>query len=163
MFLAPILSFLKLIPWWAYAIAAVLGWGMYQRHLANASAAHFQAAQRAASDQREKALVKVVVETARRQAAVAVVAENAKVQVIRAKAAADSASAAASSLRDRLIALQADNRAAADSGSIAAGQATRLADILGRCADRYSEVAARADAAIISGNACVASYEALTH
>jgi len=159
--LSPILGVLRAIPWWAYAIAIVLAWGGYQRHLANAAAARFQAAQRAAAAEREQALAAVVAETARRLAAQQVVAQNATVRSARAQASANAASIAAAGLRDRLLALQADLSSAHPSAD-ATSQAARLAEILGRCTDRYTSVAARADAAIVAGQACVESYESLS-
>ena len=50
--LGPILSFLKLIPWWAYAIAACLAWGSYQRYQVKHVAAVYQEAQAEAAKER---------------------------------------------------------------------------------------------------------------
>jgi hypothetical protein len=160
--LKPIVSVLRAIPWWAYAIAICLAWGAWQRHRANATAAEYQHAQAEAAQQREAALAASIAETARRLAAQQEATRNADAQTLKARGNAAAAGAAADRLRAKLAAVNAD--AGASHSTAASASATgRLADILATCADRYRDVAASADRAVIAGSACVASYEALTH
>lgn len=104
--------------------------------------------------------------TWRTNQAEAVHAEVLKTQAARAAAARESA--AARSLSSELARVAARGRAAAaDPGASADSQAAAtasavLADLLGRCSQRRSELAQYADSARIAGETCQRSYEALT-
>ena len=110
--------------------------------------------------EREQALQAAINETARRLAAQAQATKEADENLNRARSAAVGAAAAADRLRVRLAAIKAD-AGASNPAAAGASQTDRLADVLGQCADRYREVAAAADRAVIAGRACEASYNAL--
>ncbi len=79
--------------------------------------------------------------------------------------AAESARAAADSLRDAAIAAAsapASDPAAADRGETAAGPGLVLADVLGRCGGRVAALAAAVDAARAAGLVCARAYDSLT-
>lgn len=82
-------------------------------------------------------------------------------QINKAKTDAASANAAVVSLRKQLADLS--NRAASSDTTLATSGATAatLGVLLGNCAERYSIMAAEADAARAAGNLCQASYDAL--
>lgn len=162
MLLAPLLGMLRAIPWWAYALAACLAWGGWQRHRAVSAAKVYQNAQIEAAKATEAALAENIRETARRLAEQTKVAQDAEHKMVRARADAGAASAAAGRLRDRLDAIRAASAPASDPAASSPSTTDRLADVLGQCADRYRTVAASADNAIIAGRACEASYQALT-
>jgi hypothetical protein len=154
--LSPILSVLRAVPWWAYAIAACLAWGGWQRHRATAAITEL-------AEVREAAMRAALVETTRRiNAQVEVIHEA---QTAKAKAQASAASAAAASVRLRQ---RADSIAASCSpGPAAAGPAASspgylLADMLGRLDSAGRELAAIADERGIAGQACERAYKSLT-
>jgi hypothetical protein len=161
MVLTPILGLLRVVPWWAWALAAALAWGGWQKHRATSIAAEFALAQQQASAEREQALAASIAETSRRLTAQQEATRRADSSLLKARGAAASAAGAADSLRARLAAIQAD-AGASHPAAAGAGQTNRLAELLGECADRYRGVASAADRAIIAGQACEASYIALT-
>jgi hypothetical protein len=159
--LAPILGFLKAVPWWAYGLAAILMWGGWQKHRATVAAKELAEQAQVIEHNKEAALTAALAETSRRltkQTKVIQDAEQAKVKAI-----GDAASAAATvdGLRSDLAAYAARGRAS-DSAASAASKTDRIADLLGRCAERYRTVAAEADRAVIAGAACEQSYLSLT-
>ena len=158
--LQPILSVLRAIPWWAYAIAACLAWGGWQRHRATSAAATYQQAQAEAAAEREQALRDSIAETERRLAAQAKATKDADEQAAKAKSSAAAAAGAAERMRQRLAAIKADSGASHPTVA-SAGTTDRLAEVLGECVDRYRAVAVAADRAVIAGRACEASYQAL--
>lgn len=160
--LSPILSVLRAIPWWFYVLAACLAWGGYQRHRANSAAKTYQRAQIEAAKATEAALAENIRETARRLAAQQKATQNAELKLAKARTDASAAGAAAQRLRDRLGAIRAAESSASNPAVAGAGTTDRLADILGECADRYREVAAAADRAVIAGRTCEAAYSSLT-
>lgn len=160
--LSPVLGVLRAIPWWAYAIAACLAWGGWQRHRANSAAAVYQQAQIEAAKRTEAALAENIRETARRLAAQQKATQDAEKQTTKARADAGVAHAAAARLRERLVAVRAAQPRTGDTAAAGAGTADRLAELLGQCADRYRAVAASADSAVIAGRACEAAYTSLT-
>ncbi len=159
--LSPVLSFLRAIPWWAYAIAACLAWGGYQRHKATSAAKVYQNAQIEAAKATEAALAENIRETARRLAEQQKATQDAELKLSKARADAGAASAAAGRLRDRLVAIRSAEPRASDPAASGTSITDRLAGVLGECADRYRTVAAIADRAIIAGRTCEASYQAL--
>ena len=160
--LSSILAFLKAIPWWAYVIAACLAWGGWQRHRATSAAKVYQQAQIEAAKRTEAALAENIRETARRLAEQLKATQDAEAKTIKARSDAAAAAGAAERLRDRLDAIRAASAPAGDSAASGAGTTDRLAEVLGQCTDRYREVAAAADRAVIAGLACEASYNTLT-
>jgi hypothetical protein len=158
--LTPILSFLKLIPIWVYIIVVCLGWGGYQRYRANSTAAEYQQAQAKAASEREKALALTIEETARRLSAQQEATNEAEKKSVKAVGDAAAARTAAARLRDKLASIDASG-GFASAPAPSASQASRVADILNRCADEYTKVAGIADRAIIAGLACEANYKAL--
>ena len=164
--LSPIFSFLKLIPWWAYAIAACLAWGGYQRYQVKRVAAEYQEAQATAATERQKALEATIAETSRRLRVQQEVIKNADVQVTAARAAAARASDAASRVLQRFVIVEALARsgdtAASGPGQAASAPSVLLRDVFGRCVTRVRQLAEYADSARIAGTACEAQYESLT-
>lgn len=157
----PALAILTRVPVWAWALVACLAWGGFQRHRALASAAELQHQQAEAAAAHSQALQATIAETERRLAAQTEVVHAAQTETAKARASASAAAAAVGQLRKRIAAAQAgasaSNPAAADRG-----QTDHLAGALGACADRYLELAATADGAVIAGRACERAYEALT-
>lgn len=159
--LAPVLSVLRAIPFWVWLLAAAIAWGGYQRWRANSEAEVYQQAQIEAAKKTEAALADNIRETARRLAAQQKATQDAELQTAKARADAGAAAGAAERLRQQLISLRAASAPAGDSTAAGAGTTDRLADVLGQCADRYRDVAAAADRAVIAGRACEAAYNAL--
>lgn len=161
MILSPLLGIARAVPIWAWALAAALAWGGWQKHRATAIAAEFAQAQQQAAAEREQALAASIAETSRRLAAQQEATRRADNSLVKARGAAASAAASADGLRARLAAIQAD-AGASHPAAAGAGQTNRLAELLGACADRHRDLAAAADRAIIAGHACEQSYSALT-
>jgi hypothetical protein len=166
MILGPIFSFLKLIPWWAYAIAIALSWGAWQRHQVKSVAAEYQQAQEKAATERQVALEATITETSRRLKAQTEVAKNADNQAVAARAAAARASDAAERVRLRFSAVEAGSRgsdsAAASASKAASAPSVLLRDVFGRCVERVRQLAEYADSARIAGQACESAYGSLT-
>lgn len=166
MILSPIFGFLKLIPWWAYAIALCLAWGGYQRYQVKRGAAVYQEAQAEAAQQRQKQLEATIAETSRRLRAQQEVAKNADNQATAARAAAARASDAAARVLQRFIATEAIARSGdtsvASAGKAASAPSVLLTDVFGRCVNRVRQLAEYADSARIAGTACEAQYQSLT-
>jgi chromosome segregation ATPase len=122
----------------------------------------YQNAQIEAAKRTEAALAENIRETARRLAEQQKATQDAEAQTTKARAAAGAAAVAADRLRERLNALRSASAPAGNSPTTGAGTTDRLADVLVQCSTQYRDVAASADAAIIAGRACEASYNALT-
>lgn len=89
--------------------------------------------------------------------------EDAAAQTEQARADAGRLAASVGVFQRTIAALTAASRGApAASAPVESGAADKLGHALSECASRYSAVAAVADDAIIRGNACSTSYDALT-
>lgn len=156
-----VLGFLGRVPILVWVIVAALGWGAFQKHRADSAASTLLRAQAEASAEREKGLQASIAETERRLAAQQEIAHEATQAASQARADADAAAGAAGRLQQRIAALQAASRAEhpAAAGS---SPADRLGDALATCADRYRDVAAAADRAVVAGKACERAYDSLT-
>lgn len=118
-------------------------------------AAYASAAASAAADN--------LIETGRRIAAQSKAANDAQVQSNRADAADRANARAADGLRIAAHTLASGCRAAgADPAASASSPADRLADVLGESVSEYRAVAKAADNAVIRGQQCSASYDALS-
>lgn len=153
------LGIMRAVPLSAWAIVAALAWGGVQHHKATRAGAALLKLQQQTADLREKALHGALLETTRRLAAQQEAADAAETLARRARADADAAGAAGQRLR--AAAAAAARAAACDPAAAASGPADRLADVLGQCVDRYRDVAAAADRAVIAGSECAARYDAL--
>lgn len=110
---------------------------------------------------REEAMHAALIETTRRLTAQQEAADAATRQARRARVDAAAAADAAGRLRAQAIELAA-SAARCDSAPAGDGAADRLARVLGESVERYREVAAAADRAIIAGSECAGRYEALS-
>lgn len=164
--IAAALSLAKGVPWWAWAVVALLAWGGWQRHLARSAADTLHAAESAAAAAQIQAAEAARTETARRLTAQEEITHAATVRAQAHARAASDARAAADRVR---IAAQsaAASAGAADPTSARDCQATTraahlLAELLGRAVDRAAVLADHADAARTAGQACERAYDSLT-
>lgn len=155
------LAFLRVIPWWLYAGAALLAWGGFQRHRATSAVNTLRVAEAKAAAEHAKGLEAQIAETQRRITKQQEIINASNSKAAKASAAAASSNAAVQRLQQRLAAIKAG--AGSSDPAAAGGSSTdRLAGALGECAERYAAVAAVADRAIIRGQTCERAYESLT-
>lgn len=140
----------------AVAIGTAGGWKV-RGWVADRQAAEVQAQIATA---REEAIHAALIETTRRLDAQQEATRNARTQAQRAKADADAARSALGGLRDAANAAAADS-ACTDAPSTGRGPADRLAHVLDQMAGEAAAMAEVLDRAIIAGQACEASYNAL--
>jgi hypothetical protein len=152
------------IPIWTWIVIAALAFGAWNKHSAKrANEARAQAELAAESARiQQRGTAASLTETTRRIEAQSKVNRNASTSTARARAAAAAAAGAAGGLRAAAIGAAASSAAACHSTLGRDSEASRLADVLVEVVDEYREVAAAADRAVIAGNACQQSYEALT-
>lgn len=160
-----ILPLLKAVPVWAWVIAAALAWGGVQHWRARSAGETLRQQQAVSAAAETQALRTSIAETERRVAAQEEVASAARYAMDRAQRDAAAARADAGRVRDAAIAYAAGAAAsgAAAVGDCKAAEATRdlFADLLGRTANRASELADLADRAQIAGRACELAYDSL--
>lgn len=156
-----LLSLAKLVPPWLWLLAAVIGWGAWQKHRAQVVAEDFHAAIVQAAGERQADLQAKLAESQRRTDAIQEKVHAADLAASAARSDADRAAVSARRLRDRLATIEADARRR-DPAASEAGETERLTHVLGSCIERYRLVAAAADAAVIAGQACESSYDALS-
>ena len=154
------------VPWWVWPLLIFLAWGGWQRHQAKSAAAKYTEAVAEAAADRETKLVADAQETARRLQVQKGISDAAQQKAKALAADVANARSAEQRLLGELAAVQANagpgNPAAAD-GSPATGSTTgMLADLLGRCVGRVRRMAEGLDASRAAGEACEASYAALT-
>lgn len=159
------LTLLRAVPVWAWALAAVLAWGGWQRHLAGQAARDLASNTAEVARLRERGLAASLSETTRRVLAQGKVAANATAKTTLAAADAGTADAATARVLDRageLAARAASCDSSATGDREAALSAVRvLADLLRRADERAGILARIADARGIAGEACQQSYEVL--
>mgnify|MGYP006935474956 CR=1 FL=1 len=154
------------VPIWAWALAAVLAWGAWQRHSATRAADALAAHKLQTEAARSEAMHSALIETTRRLSAQQEVTRAAQSRASKALQDRAAAASAADGLRQYADQLAA-RAGACDSGAADGGAAARtsglvLADMLGRLEARGRELAAALDAASTAGAACERSYDALT-
>ena len=156
----------RAVPIWAWALAAVLAWGAWQRHSATRATQALAAQQVQAEAARSEAMHAALIETTRRLSAqqeVTRAAQSRTRQAVQDRAAAASAAGSLREYADQLAARAgACDPAAADGGAAASAAGMVLADMLGRVTDASRDAAAGLDAAHSAGVACEASYESLS-
>ena len=161
-----ILAVLRFVPIWAWALAAALGWGAWQRHQATAAADRLAAERVQVEQARADAMLAALTETARRLQAQKGITDAARQRATAALVERDAAASAAGSLRERAEQLAAQC-GAAGAASAPGGEAARaagvvFADVLGRLEAHGRDAAAAADAAYSAGVACEAQHDTLT-
>ena len=161
-----LIALLRLIPIWAYALAAAVTWGGFQRYRANEVGAQLARHITETAQLREQAMHSALIETTRRLSAQQEVADHAQASTRRAQADATAAAGAAGRLRAYAASLAigagACNPAPASIGPAASAPGVVLADLLGRLEAGGRSLAEEADRRGIAGAECVGRYEALT-
>ena len=156
----------RAVPIWAWALAAALAWGAWQRHSAIQATRALADIQLQTATLREQAMHAALIETTRRLSAqqeVTRAAQSRTRQAVQDRAAAASAADGLREYADQLAAhAGACDPAAADGGAAASVAGVVLADMLGRVTDAARDAAAGLDAAHSAGVACEASYESLS-
>lgn len=158
-----LLAILRAVPIWAWALAAVIGWGALQKHRAEAAVKREETAKLEQADARATAIHGALVQQTRVVNTQNEVIHDATEQARRARTDADRAAAAERRMLERLRAAGgASTHPAAAGASAPAGETAGMhADLLGRCVSDLRRMAAIADERGIAGQACERSYDAL--
>lgn len=153
-----ILGWLRLVPLWAYAVAACIAWGGLQKHRATVAGDELRQLQQQVAAANAQALKASLDETQRRIDAQQEVITNANTANARIRADADR-------LRG-LVARHSANAASApaSAGSCAAAESATgmCAQLLGAVIERSATIAEFADRSRAAGQACEAAYGSLT-
>lgn len=163
--IAAALRVFRAVPVWAWALAALLAWGAWQKHRAAAAGAELLEQRAAIAQQREQALQASIEKGAQRVADQQEITRHANQAAAAAQGDAARARAAAARVRAQAAADAARARAADPASrqqcEAAAAAAVLYADLLGRAVDRNVELADFADRASIAGEACQRAYDTL--
>jgi hypothetical protein len=161
-----ILPLLRVVPVWAWAVAAAIGWGAWQRYSATRATQAVETQKLQIEAARSEAMHAALIETTRRLSAqqeVTRAAQSRTRQAVQDRAAAASAADGLREYADQLAARAgACDPAVADGSAPASAAGVVLADMLGRVEAAGRDAAAGLDAARSAGVACERSYEALT-
>lgn len=155
-------GFLRVVPLWAWAIAALVAYGAFQRASARHVRAEFNQATAAAAAERAASAAEATIETERRKQEVRNAVNAGKVREAQLQAAVAGAVGAREQLQQQLAALEAE-RCARDPGPAAGSAAASApADLrayvhrrLEEAADGVAEFAERANSA---GQTCVDAW-----
>lgn len=148
------------VPLVVWLVLALLIWGLYNQHerrMATATLVTQQAAAAAATASKvaaDKAETARIADT-QKEAINELLAHQAT------DAAAIARSADAARRLQRQLAADAARRRTNDPASIGTGQADRLTVVFGQCVERYRAVAASAASAVLAGQLCERSYDAV--
>lgn len=162
-----ILGALARVPWWGWAIAALLAWGGWKAWRLQSVSATFTAAKSSAALERAEAVATKQREVNGQLKAIKEASDAAHLQAQRERAAADRLGRTAEQLRDELAAVRAAARPADPEAARqcqAALEALDLhADVQGRIERAARAIAAFADDAHLAGITCERSADALTN
>lgn len=163
--LAPIGAALGRVPVWAWALAAVLAWGAWNRHQARSVRVEFEQAKVAAAAERAASEAEAAAESLRRRRVQQEVVDAANLKAAQLERSVAAAADAGQRLRARLAAVQAErcarDPAAAASGTTAGAAADLPADVSRRLDEAADGVARFAEQSAIAGSTCERSYDAL--
>lgn len=159
------LALLRIVPVWAWAVSAALGFAWWQRHIVQALQAEQAQRTAAVARLREQAMHDALVETTRRLTAQQEVAHASEDLARQQRADADLARAALDRLRRRAAGAGtcagAGHPAAAAVGPAASAGGDLHADVLGRLGEAARQLAAVADERGRAGSECAGRYDAL--
>ena len=162
---AAIRALLCRVPLWAWALAAVLAWGAWNRHQARSVRAEFDQAKVAAAAERAASAAESAAESLRRRRVHQEITDAAQLKAAQLERSLAASADAGQRLRDRLAALDAQrcagDPAAAGGGEAASAASDLRADVRRRLDQATDGVARFAERAAGAGQACEQSYDAL--
>jgi len=164
--LAPITAALSRVPIWAWALAAVLAWGSWNRHQARSVRAEFDQAKQVAAAERAASAAEAATESLRRRRVQQEAVDVANVKTAQLERSLAASADAGQRLRARLAALDAQrcagDPAVASSSAAASAAADLRADVRRRLDEATDGVAGFAERAAGAGETCERAYDALT-